>query len=82
MFGEVVKRTEGNRHSILVLGRAQGELSWNEKLGCWDPDKGWAAGGALLERGPELSIRSDVIWNFVDFPDIPFPPPVFMPPFL
>ena len=77
-----MKRTEGNRHSILVLGEAQGELSWHEKLGCWDPDKGWAAGGALLERGPELSIRSDVIWNFVDFPDIPFPPPVFMPPFL
>ena len=37
---EVVKRTEGNRHSILVWG----EL--DEKLARWDPDKGWA-GGAL-----------------------------------
>ena len=40
VFEESGERTEGNRHSILVWGN----LSWNEKLGWWDPDKGWAVG--------------------------------------
>ena len=81
MFGGSGEKDRGKSALNTCTGEAQGELSWKEKLGRWDPDKGWAAGRALLEKGLP-SIRSDVIWNFVDFPDIPFPPPVFMPPFL
>ena len=86
-----VFRGKENRSSIVVCEPSR----WN-KPKTWDTgsdrrvEEAWLESSwirSLLEYqnqplGADFRIGSDVISNFVDFPDIPFPPLVFMPPFL
>ena len=70
MFDGNGERDRGKSALNTCTGGAQGELSWNEKLGLWDPDKGLGTGGALLEKGPaEYQIRCYL--EFCGFPRHP-----------